>query len=216
MKDPAILFYVQDFLIGSSLLTPLQKGHYITLLCYQQQSETGSLTIEEIQSLMRADFKKQWPTIAKKFKQDDHGYFNERMRREVERRKKHSAAQRENILKRWDKKGNTTVIPRYENGIGSVLPLETTTEIETVKRETSGTVTNAEEAILSNQIEFERICYTTNKPPQQAKVSLRKYHLHLAEKEQYPKSRKSVFSGFEKWLMNEKDLSIPNDKHRNF
>lgn len=62
---------------------------------------------------------------------------------------------------------------------------------------------NAEETILASPIDFERICMTTGNKPEDAKKSLRKYHLYLEEKEQYPKGRKAVLAGFEKWLMNE-------------
>ena len=65
-------------------------------------------------------------------------------------------------------------------------------------------VYNAEEEILKNQVEMERICIATGKSMELAKESLRKYHLHLADKEQYPKGKKSIFAGFEKWLLNEK------------
>lgn len=127
-KDPAVLFFVNDFLTGSSLLTPLQKGHYITLLCHQQQSDSGSLSLDVVKKIMKRDFEKQWPAILEKFKKDENGFYNVRMREEVLRRKKNSKIQRENIQKRWDKP-----IPPYQNGMSSVLPSETETEIETVK-----------------------------------------------------------------------------------
>ena len=95
-KDPAVLLYTQDFLVGTSLLTPLQKGHYITLLCYQQQSSTGSLSVEKIKMLMGKDYTKQWPVIAHKFESDGDGFFNSRMRKEIERRSKYSDSRRSN------------------------------------------------------------------------------------------------------------------------
>lgn len=70
---------------------------------------------------------------------------------------------------------------------------------------------NAEETILQNQIEFQRICMTTNKLPDVAKRSLHSYHLFLEEKEQYPKTKKAVFAGFEKWLSNERENKGGND-----
>ena len=70
---------------------------------------------------------------------------------------------------------------------------------------------NAEEMILGNELELERICMATAKSKDQAKDSLRKFHLHLEEKEQYPKTKKAIFAGFEKWLINEKNF-LQNDK----
>ena len=67
-------------------------------------------------------------------------------------------------------------------------------------------VYNAEESILANPVQFERICVTTGKTKEYAKDSLHKYHLYLEEKEQYPKGKKAVLAGFEKWLLNEKNF----------
>ncbi len=36
-KDPAFLFYAQDFLVGCSDLTLEERGQYITMLCLQHQ-----------------------------------------------------------------------------------------------------------------------------------------------------------------------------------
>jgi len=71
-------------------------------------------------------------------------------------------------------------------------------------------VYNAEAEILKNQIEFERICVSVGTDVKNAKDSLRKYHLFLEEKEQYPKGKKAVFAGFEKWLLNEKKFNNGN------
>lgn len=77
-------------------------------------------------------------------------------------------------------------------------------------------VYDAEATILSNQIEFERVCMSAHKTDlEAAKKSLRKYHLYLSEKEQYPKGRKAVFAGFEKWLMNENDFKPKKQNNGN-
>lgn len=68
-------------------------------------------------------------------------------------------------------------------------------------------VFDAEETIIGNQIEFERICCAAGKDLDHCKASLRKYHLYLEENEKYPKGRKAVFAGFEKWLLNEKNFT---------
>lgn len=70
---------------------------------------------------------------------------------------------------------------------------------------------DAEKEILKNQIFFEEICVSVGTNLQLARDSLRKYHLHLEEKEQYPKPKKAIFAGFEKWLLNEKKFT-KNDK----
>ena len=45
-KDPAVLFYTGDFLVGTITMNYEQKGKYIQLLCLQHQS--GRLTEEEM------------------------------------------------------------------------------------------------------------------------------------------------------------------------
>lgn len=72
---------------------------------------------------------------------------------------------------------------------------------------------DVEAEILSNQIQFEKICMTAGAEIPNAKEALRKYHLYLDENEKYPKSRKALFSGFEKWLMNEKTFNNGHSKN---
>lgn len=67
---------------------------------------------------------------------------------------------------------------------------------------------NAEEIVLNNQIQFERICLAAKKTDvENVKKSLRKYHLHLEEKERYPMTKRQIYAGFEKWLMNENQFT---------
>lgn len=63
---------------------------------------------------------------------------------------------------------------------------------------------NAEETVLGNMIEFNRICISTGKDEVTGREVLHKYHLHQAEKDLYPMARKGTFAGFEKWMRNEK------------
>jgi hypothetical protein len=72
---------------------------------------------------------------------------------------------------------------------------------------TSDQTTDAEQTILASPIELEMVLMKTSTDQTFGKQALRKYHLHLLEREAYPVSRRSVFAGFEKWLMNEKRFS---------
>lgn len=72
---------------------------------------------------------------------------------------------------------------------------------------------DAEEQVLKNQIELERICMSVGKSLAPAKEALHKYHLYLTEKGQYPKTRRQIFAGFEKWLLNEKNFDNGKSKH---
>ncbi len=117
-KNKAILFDTSAFLSETLLWSYSDIGKYIRLLCVQHQQ--GGLTEEELLELSQGSER-----IFEKFERGEDGrYFNARMRAECEKRAKHSAAQRGNVNKRWERyHGNTTVIPRYENGNTTVIPL---------------------------------------------------------------------------------------------
>ena len=50
-KDPAILFYTQDFLVGTMMMSDEQVGQYIRLLCLQHQ-KGGYLTYDDIDNII--------------------------------------------------------------------------------------------------------------------------------------------------------------------
>lgn len=82
-KDPAFLFYSQDFITGTLAMPFDEKGKYITLLCYQHQS--GRMTEETIRFLI-GSFS---DNLKMKFKQDENGlFYNERLEKEIEKRNK--------------------------------------------------------------------------------------------------------------------------------
>lgn len=82
-KDPAFLFYSQDFITGTLAMPFDERGKYITLLCYQHQS--GRMSEETIRFLVGS-----FSDMLKcKFKQDEDGFFyNERLELEAEKRNK--------------------------------------------------------------------------------------------------------------------------------
>lgn len=67
---------------------------------------------------------------------------------------------------------------------------------------------DAQELIAENKIQFERICMSAGRSdPETAKQSLRKFHLHLQAEKKYPRTRRQLFAGFEKWLMDDKNFN---------
>jgi len=91
-KDPAVLFYTQDFITGTLLMTYEQRGKYITLLCLQQQN--GKLTEKD---LMRVCGEKD-EDIWQKFELHDDGfYYNGRMLLETSKRKKYTESRIANL-----------------------------------------------------------------------------------------------------------------------
>jgi len=115
MKDPAVLFYTQDFITGTLLMTDEQRGKYILLLCLQHQN--GKLTERDMLKICGKKDEDIWC----KFFQENGYFYNKRMLLESEKRNKFSERQRERIQKYWDEKkemgeyrGNTVELP-YEN-----------------------------------------------------------------------------------------------------
>jgi len=96
-KDPAVLFYTQDFLVGTITMTNEQRGKYITLLCLQHQKQ--KLTLKDLKMyLTEEDIE-----VADKFPlQSDGFYYNLRMYEEAVKRKNYTESRRNNRKKKDD------------------------------------------------------------------------------------------------------------------
>lgn len=83
MKDPAFLFYPQDFLVGSMTMTFEDRGKYITILCLMHQQ--GRLSEETIRFLVGSIS----DMLRLKFSIDENGlFYNKRLESEIEKRSK--------------------------------------------------------------------------------------------------------------------------------
>src|SRR6185312_12049413 len=97
-KDPALLWYFNDWTGGTAIMSRHVKGCYIDLLAAQFNS--GPLSLDEIKTVLGSDFGLAWPTLQKKFAKADNGlYFNERLQQEKEKRINYSNSRRTNRLK---------------------------------------------------------------------------------------------------------------------
>lgn len=95
-KDPAVLWYWNDWHGGTCTISRFLKGCYMDLL--HAQFNIGNLSIEEIRTVLGSDFGSAWPTLQKKFKQDDKGlFFNERLVTESIKRKAYTKSRRDNL-----------------------------------------------------------------------------------------------------------------------
>jgi len=92
-KDPAFLFYYQDFLVGTEFMSEAEVGIYIKMLCHM--ADKGRLSKDHMLNICKTyDFTKN---LQSKFKVDDDGfYFNERLLHEVEKRRKYTESRRNN------------------------------------------------------------------------------------------------------------------------
>jgi len=116
MKDPAFLFYPNDWLGGTMTMTRHQKGCYIDLLMAQFNS--GPLSIEQVKAVLGVD-QASWTVLQEKFSIDASGrFFNERLAAEIDKRKKFCAsrrANRENENKTYDKTYDKHMMSHMEN-----------------------------------------------------------------------------------------------------
>jgi len=81
-KDPAFLFYPNDWLGGTLGMTLEEKGAYMELL--MMQFNRGHMTCHMIGQVVG----QIWVKLEVKFKKDENGlYYNERLEQEIEKRK---------------------------------------------------------------------------------------------------------------------------------
>ena len=94
-KDPAVLFYTSDFLIGVTDMPFLERGYYITLLCLQHQK--GHLSEETICFTLGLNSFSQIPKVMEKFVKDKNGlYYQHRMEEETQKRAAFTESRRNN------------------------------------------------------------------------------------------------------------------------
>jgi len=90
-KDPAFLFYSQDFIVGVQTMPFEDRGKYITILC--QMHQQGRMSEETIRFLVGSVS----DTLRLKFKVDERGlWFNERLELETEKRNHFTETRRKN------------------------------------------------------------------------------------------------------------------------
>lgn len=96
-KDPALLWYFNDWMGGTATLSRHLKGCYIDLLCVQFNS--GPLSLDEIKTVLGSDFGLSWPTLQKKFEKTDNGlYYNQRLQSEKDKRINFTSSRRKNAM----------------------------------------------------------------------------------------------------------------------
>lgn len=127
-KDPAFLFYPQDFITGTMFFTDEQIGIYIKLLCAQHQH--GGL----INKVTFNQIVKSHEIIKNKFVESEEGFYNERLMNEMIKRNNKSNNLSANALKRWNKQKECK-----SNAIASSLnmPIENENEIYINKEKVS-------------------------------------------------------------------------------
>ncbi len=90
-KDPAFLFYSQDFQTGTQFFSDAQVGMYIRLIIAQHQH--GHLSEKHMLHICKAHDE----DVLSKFTKDEHDlYYNERLEIEINKRKTYTDSRRSN------------------------------------------------------------------------------------------------------------------------
>jgi uncharacterized phage protein (TIGR02220 family) len=118
MKDPAFLFYSQDFIVGTLTMTFEDKGKYITILSLMHQQ--GRLDEKTISLLVGSIS----DTLRNKFSIDENGFwFNDRLEQEIEKRTKFIESRINNGIK-----GGRPKKEHKPNGLASAKLIENENE----------------------------------------------------------------------------------------
>lgn len=107
MKDPAFLFYPNDYIGGTMGMTFEQKGAYIELL--MTQFNRGHMTNHMIGQVLGQGNGQIWDMIKDKFIQDDEGkFYNVRLEIEQNKRKQFTDSRKNNRTgkNQYTKEGN--------------------------------------------------------------------------------------------------------------
>ena len=108
-KDPAVLFYTNDFLSRTFTMSDEQVGKYIRLLCIQHQQ--GFLTEQDMLNICKT----YDVAIYGKFVKDGDTFYNKRMKDEAIKRANYSESRRNNRKATKDDKICETYVPHMED-----------------------------------------------------------------------------------------------------
>lgn len=135
-KDPATLWYWNDWQGGTVTLTRHLKGCYIDLL--HAQFNNGRMSLSQIKTVLGVDFGASWPILQAKFKKDENDlYYNVRAEEEKLKRQSFVNSRKSN--------GLTGGRPKKPNGYPNGKPKNNLTENENENRnDTAIVVKNGE------------------------------------------------------------------------
>lgn len=97
-KDPAVLWYFNDWNGGVSTFNRHTKGAYMDLL-YAQWNK-GPLSLQEIKNVLGQDFEQEWLNLEEKFNGKDETtgkIFNVKLHEEMVKRKRFTDSRRNNL-----------------------------------------------------------------------------------------------------------------------
>ena len=153
-KDPAFLFYPNDWLGGTMGMTFEQKGAYFELLIFQFNNH--HFTEAQAKQVLSMCFSSAWDMVRQKFETEGENgefYFNPRLRDEIEKRKKFTESRRINAL--HDKKPRNSE-KAYAKHMGNE------NENENINKDNNKNINKKEkikhlDSVLLSEQEFEKL-----------------------------------------------------------
>ena len=164
-KDPAFLFYYQDFLVGIDDMSNEEAGAYIRCLCHQ--AAKGTLSEKHMFKIcLRQDV---FDTVRAKFTSDENGgLINQRLQLEINKRVAFAESRRNNRLKKTSDKQvkniSSTYVKHMENE--NEIENEIEDEIENKKRESKKFVIPTENEVynfMSMEVNSKRLNWADEK-----------------------------------------------------
>ena len=93
-KDPAFLFYYQDFIVGTAFMTNAETGAYIKTLCHL--ADKGTITDVQIATICNKDTEMALKVMEKLQIVKEGVYCSRRLTEEIEKRKAFAESRRKN------------------------------------------------------------------------------------------------------------------------
>jgi len=115
-KDPAFLFYYQDFIVGTTFMSNAEAGAYIRTLCHL--ADKGKITDVQIAMICDENIEMAMKIIEKLECLKEGIYYSKRLNTEVKKRKAFAESRRKNREGKKNKKANKickTYVPHMED-----------------------------------------------------------------------------------------------------
>lgn len=221
-KDPAVLWYWNDWQGGTVTLSRHFKGCYMDLL--HAQFNNGRLSLAQVKTVLGVDFAQAWPALQAKFKKDgDDNYYNEKAENEKIRRQNFTEGRKKNLkkshmgnhMKPHMETVNETAIVVKDRGSGEGLP----EPVKGVFTDLIDKQIELTETQITNTIEFVRITSNTVLTVQQVKDYWEAFKINQFWKHEWYASFEDVVSHFRNSLKlsvngNKNGTSGKNNTHR--
>jgi len=186
-KDPAFLFYPNDWAGGTMGMTFEEKGAYMELLIMQFNHE--QFTEAQAKLVLSICSASAWEKTKHKFESDGVYYWNRRLREEITKRKKFSESRRMNASSK--KKPEASAEHMHEH-------MENENEDIDIKKK--GEYEGKKTKWLSNQVWMESFCMQNSLTLEEAKSRVEKFLGDLFLKNDINKSVGQMQSHFVSWM----------------